>query len=389
MRAAARAVALPCAGVVALGVLLVALGALVPALGPLAAWAPRVVPDVGPALVLAAVVALVVAAVTVRAGAPGRRRAAVAVLGLCAVSTVAIAVVVGAIVAAALGAGGTVDPARAVLALSGASPEPDLRPVYATGTDGQPLHLTVQRPSDTSTAALAPIMVHVHGGGWRGGSDLDRSADMRRYADRGWWGISVEYTLARPGRPTWDAAAAQVACALARIAEQAPAVGGDPSRIVLAGDSAGGQLAVSVAYRVAAGDQRSSCGGRVPTPRAVALQYPAVDPAAGWTPGPDPVVTYTGGTPAEVPDRYRAISALAAITPAAPPTLVLSPQRDSLVSPATHTVFVDAARRAGVDATLVPVPYADHAFDTLGDGTLGQQLAFSVVERWAAERVAR
>lgn len=379
------------AAVVAVGVLLVAIGALVPASGAIATVGPVLVHGSGPGLVVAAVAAVVVAALALVVGRGGRaalRGVLVAVLVLALAAAVAITVVVGAVLAATTAAGGSVDLVRAVLPIGGASPEPDLRIGYGAGPDGAPLALTVQRPRDA--AAGAPIVVDVHGGGWIQGSDLDRAADMRRWADRGWLAISVDYTLARPGLPTWDVAGPEVACALTQIAARAPTIGADPNRIVLAGDSAGGQLAVSVAYHAAAGDQRSSCGGRVPVPRAVAVEYPAVDPVAVARGGAaEAPVAYTGGTPEQVPERYRAVSGLAAITPAAPPTLVLSPARDTTVPPDSVAAFAEAARRAGVDTTLVSIPYAEHAFDTGGDGTLGQQVGFSIMERWASQRVGR
>ena len=236
----------------------------------------------------------------------------------------------------------------------------------------------------------------VHGGGWVGGSDLGQAAAFTSWADRGWLVVSVEYGLDAPGRPTWDRAGPEVACGLGRVVAGAPALGGDPRRIVLGGDSAGGQLAVSVAYHAASGTQASSCGTPVPVPRAVAVEYPAVDLVDGYTHGArSPVLafdarwlasTYTGGSPAQVPSHYRAISGAAALSPQAPPTLVLAAGRDSLVPLPGLQRFAAAARATGVDATLVTVPFVDHAFDVV-DGSLGAQAATSVLQHWAESRV--
>jgi acetyl esterase len=340
----------------------------------------------GPRLVLLGLV-VTVAAWLLR-GAAGKITTAVALVAT--VATLVLAGAVGAVVTATLAAGGSVDPWRA-LTLAGPpdGAAPDARTVYTTTPDGQDLHLAITRPRDAT--GPAPVFVWVHGGGWATGSELDRAADMRRLADAGFLAISVEYTLSAPGRPTWDVAGPQVACALARVAEHAGEQGGDPRRIVVGGDSAGGQLATSVGYRAATGRQPSACPSPVPVPvpRAIATLYPAVDLDDTYRNGEgarDFAVAYTGGTPDEVPERYRAMEGVAALSPAAPPTFAVVPARDHLVPPGGATRLVDAARATGVDATQVDIPFADHAFDTGPDGSLGHQAGFTVLAHWVREQ---
>jgi acetyl esterase/lipase len=312
------------------------------------------------------------------------------------------------VVTTTLRAGGTIDPLGAVVLPHRTVRAPDLRPVFTSTPDGAPLHLSVWRPVPGATSqdpaasaatspahGAAPVLVWVHGGGWAGGSDLGPAAALTRWAERGWLVVSVEYGLDAPGRPTWDSAAPEVACALGRVGTDAASLGGDPTRVVLGGDSAGGQLVVSVAYHAASGTQASSCGSSVPVPRAVAVEYPAVDLVDGYEHGarsPVPpfdarwlATTYTGGSPSQVPERYRAISGAAAVSPQAPPTLVLAAGRDSLVPLPGLQRFVAAGRAAGVDASLVSVPFADHAFDVV-DGSLGAQAASSILRNWATTR---
>jgi acetyl esterase len=360
--------------------------------------APLLVPVWGPVLIALALGGVVLAVwlfATLRDRA-GWALAGGAVVVLSLAALFAIAVPVGEVVTTTLRAGGAIDPLRAVGLPHRVPRPPDLRPVFTTTPEGAPLHLSIWRPDAGAVSAAAPVLVWVHGGGWVGGSDLGQAAALTRWADRGWLVVSVQYGLDAPGRPTWDRAGPQVACALGHVVADAAPLGGDPSRIVLGGDSAGGQLAVSVAYRAASGTQASSCGSPVPTPRAVAVEYPAVDLVDGYEHGarsPVPqfdarwlAATYTGGSPAEVPDRYRAISGTAALTPQAPPTLVLAAGRDSLVPPAGLERFVSAARATDVDATLVTIPFADHAFDVV-DGSLGAQAASTILAHWAATRV--
>jgi acetyl esterase len=385
--AALTVLALTVLALAALGLLLAALTAVIPGFTLLgAAFSRDVVVVWGPLLLVAGIVATVAAGLLRRA----RRRIATVVAVAAALGTLALAGAVGAVLTATLGAGGSVDPFRAV-ALSGPpDAAPDEHPVYMTTPEGQELHLSLLRPRPG--ASPAPVLVWVHGGGWRTGSELDRTPDLRRLADAGWLVVSVEYTLTRPGRPTWDVAGPQVACALSRVAEHAAEQGGDARRLVLGGDSAGGQLATSVGYRAASGTQTAACASPVPVPvpRAIATLYPAVDLADTYRNGvgsQEFAIGYTGGTPGQVPDRYRAVSAADALTPAAPPTLLVVPARDGLVPPSGADGFVDAAQAARVPVDRVDVPFADHAFDTGPDGSLGHQASFSVLEAWAGEQV--
>ncbi|WP_051086024.1 alpha/beta hydrolase [Actinomycetospora chiangmaiensis] len=267
---------------------------------------------------------------------------------------------------------------------------PDLRSVFTSTSDGTPLHVSFWFPTG---AAPAPVLVWVHGGGWIAGSDVDRPADLRRFSQEGWLVMSVEYELAVPGRPTWDLAGPQVACALGRFAAEAGRLGGDLGRMVLAGASAGGQLAVSVGYRAATGTQDSACGLPVPAPRAVVAEYPALDPVDGYEHGLPHADArafkraYTGGSPAEVPERYRAVSGIDALSPVAPPTLVVQGGVDRLVPAAGLDRFVAAARARGVEVDRIVVPGADHAFDAV-DGSPGQRVGHRVISDWARPRVA-
>ncbi|NMO92737.1 alpha/beta hydrolase [Actinomycetospora sp. TBRC 11914] len=323
---------------------------------------------------------------------PGRRRVLAAhatTIPLVAVLLIATALLAGASAPDEPLGGRSVAVPRTPELIRDPTAAPDIRTVFLTTDDG-PLHASLWFPRDVRRPA--PILVWVHGGGWITGGDLDRPADLRRWARAGWLVVSVEYGLARPGHPTWDRAGPQVACALGRLAEDAPALGGDPGRIVLAGGSAGGQLAVSVGYRAATGTQPSACGGPVPVPRAIAAEYPALDPVDGYEHGLPRAdarafkTLYTGGSPAQVPDRYRAVSGVSALSPLAPPTLVVAAGADRLVPRDGLTRFVTAARGVGVDASLVVVPGVGHAFDAV-DGAPGLRVTHDLIAAWAQDRV--
>ena len=144
------------------------------------------------------------------------------------------------------------------------------------------------------------------------GTTTETASDLRWFADRGWVVFSIDYRLFKPGRPTWDKAPVDVACGLAWVYANAAQFGGNPERIVLLGDSAGGNLAVNLAYAAALEQVQSGCGA-VPVPKAVVVQYPAVDPVAVYergfpVPGFEPqmlMMGYVGGRPEDFPTASR------------------------------------------------------------------------------------
>jgi len=99
--------------------------------------------------------------------------------------------------------------------------------------------------------AGAPVFVFVHGGGFVRGDKHDPGTPrydlVGAWAVRhGWVGVTMTYRLAP--EYTWPSGAQDVAAAVAWIRDNIAAYGGDPAKIVVAGNSAG---AVHVASYVA------------------------------------------------------------------------------------------------------------------------------------------
>lgn len=99
------------------------------------------------------------------------------------------------------------------------------------------------RPAEVDGAL--PVIVWIHGGAWISGTRADVGPYLRILAAEGFATVSVDYTIA-PGA-TYPTPVRQVNAALAHLVSNADSLGIDPERIVLAGDSAGAQLASQVA----------------------------------------------------------------------------------------------------------------------------------------------
>jgi acetyl esterase/lipase len=106
--------------------------------------------------------------------------------------------------------------------------------------------LDVFHPADTARARTT--IVWVHGGGWLSGSKDFVANYLKILASKGFTVVGIGYSLA-PGA-TYPTPVRQVNTALGYLVSNAARLQIDPSRIVLAGDSAGPQIALQVATMI-------------------------------------------------------------------------------------------------------------------------------------------
>lgn len=107
--------------------------------------------------------------------------------------------------------------------------------------------LDVYRPA--SNPGLLPIAFYVHGGGFRILSKDTHWLMGLIFARRGYVVFNIGYRLAP--RSPYPAAVEDTCAAFDWVVKNAARYGGDPSRIVLAGESAGGNLVTALALALA------------------------------------------------------------------------------------------------------------------------------------------
>ncbi len=96
-----------------------------------------------------------------------------------------------------------------------------------------------------SAGEVLPTVVWIHGGAWIAGSSANVDPYLRIIASEGYTAVALNYGLGPEA--TYPTAVNQLNDALAYLNEQGAALGVDAERIVLAGDSAGAQLASQLA----------------------------------------------------------------------------------------------------------------------------------------------
>lgn len=247
--------------------------------------------------------------------------------------------------------------------------------LFAVGTKAVPVETRVVAaglPMDFYRAVgrttPAPCVVMIHGGGWDNGDRGQLPEVNHHLARRGYAVAAVSYRLAPATR--WPGQADDVAGAIAYLKANAAELGIDPTRLVLMGRSAGGQLATAVAY-----------GRNDPAVRGAVSFYGPHDQVFAWGfSREDDILNavkllrqYLGGSPEEAAEAYRTSSAyLFATKENAVPTLLVHGAMDSMVWHKQSERMHAKLDGLGVPNALVSLPWATHACDFNPRGPSGQ-----------------
>jgi acetyl esterase/lipase len=242
-----------------------------------------------------------------------------------------------------------------------------LNVVYGRAADGTKLLLDIWPAKGPAQGARRPAFVRVHGGAWIQGAKSELPAWDVWLNELGYTVFDVEYRLPPPER--WKDEVSDVKCALGWVLENAEKYGIDPSRINVIGFSAGGSLAMLAAYSAGSSEIPPSCQVAAVPIKSVVNLYGPSDLASLYdtTPSPDYVrdafQKYVGGSVAEFPDRYKAISPLTYVNSQTPPTITVLGLSDRIVPREQAEKLDHALAAAGVVHETYFLPGTDHGFD--------------------------
>lgn len=213
----------------------------------------------------------------------------------------------------------------------------------------------------------APVILYFHGGGWvTGNLDTYDASDRALAQGTGAVVVSVQYRLGPENR--FPAAHDDANAAYTWLVQNAASLGGDPKRIALAGESAGGNLAVTTAmfardhglprpvhqllvYPVAGTDLQTPSYQQTTT--AVLLNRAAIQ----WY-----VERYTNG-PADLQDPRLNVVGTANLQ-GLPPTTIVSAEIDPLRS--EGELLAAKLQAAGVPVEQRTYPGVTHEFFGMG-----------------------
>lgn len=231
------------------------------------------------------------------------------------------------------------------------------------------LHADIAYPKDAS--APTPAIIHIHGGGWIGGSYHDNSIDAR--ARRGYFMASIEYRLSNVAQ--WPAQIQDCKCAVRWLRANAAKYNVDPDRIGVIGDSAGGHLVDCLGTMAGVKNFEGDGGypGVSSTVQAVVDFYGPTDfvtPEIYTDEAKSLTTGLFGVTRDQNPALWKSGSPVFYVQPNDPPFLIIHGDADTLVPLAQSQVFVDALKKAGVPHQFLVVKNGTHGLGAKAGTTI-------------------
>ncbi len=237
------------------------------------------------------------------------------------------------------------------------------------------LKLDLYRPSKSAKSHRRPLVVLIHGGGWKSGQREDYRPHALKVAKAGYVVASLSYRLS--GVAKFPAAVRDVNAALQFLADHSDEYGIDPQKIVLMGGSAGGHLSMLSGYSkdpafrpdsdpsfkpVRALDQK-------PVPLKIAAIfnfYGPCDLTSDFAKKVDVVRSFMGVDYEEDPELYRKASPIYEINPSSPPTLIVHGTIDDIVPVQQSDELANALKQAQVPVRYERMRGWPHTMDLAG-----------------------
>jgi acetyl esterase/lipase len=232
----------------------------------------------------------------------------------------------------------------------------------------------------------APVVVYVHGGGWRKGDKRAVGEKATFFNDLGYVFVSVNYRLSFPARdpdhPRHPAHSEDVGAAVAWVEENIVAHGGDGDQLALIGHSAGAHLVALVGLderyvEQADGDASAvRCVISDDTASYDLLARAEDGPAAGL------LVASAFGTDEET---LRDASPLTHVGDDDDPPDFLVVRRGAPDRQAAQTAFADALEEAGGAVTLLDTPGYNHGDVNAMIGVRGETVMTPPIEQFTQD----
>lgn len=199
----------------------------------------------------------------------------------------------------------------------------------------------------------APLLVFIHGGGWRSGKRQDYLVYLLDYAGKGFVTAAISYRLKKDS--IYPAAIEDVLDAVNFLYQNSDTYDYDTSRVALIGGSAGAHLAMLAGYGWE-NPQRHKV-------KAVVDIYGPVDMTTSYAQTQYMATDFIGHPYSEKPGLYWEASPAKYLDKDFPPTLIFQGTSDNLLPPSQSDTLHARLTRLGVPNVYYRLPLWPHAMD--------------------------
>lgn len=230
------------------------------------------------------------------------------------------------------------------------------RDIEHANVDGTSLTLDAYLPEQ---GGPYPVIVHIHGGGWRNGDKSSYAVDAVTWAKAGVASFSINYRLS--GVATYPAAVDDCVAAVKFIRANAERFNIDIDKMAVPGGSAGGHLALMMAFLEPDADETNAAGQPIQNRFVcVSAKNPPTDLSAADMAGERALVAFMAGTVQEHPDDYGQGSPVTHVSADDPPVLMMHGTEDRTVPYTQATLLEALLKQTGVPVELITVEGAGH-----------------------------
>jgi acetyl esterase/lipase len=208
------------------------------------------------------------------------------------------------------------------------------------------LKLDIYYPDDLTTPV--PLLVFIHGGGWKKGDKSDYLRYLVDFAQKGYVTATISYRFSKEA--VFPAAVEDVKCAIRWLKKHAEEYHIDPNKIAVIGGSAGGHLAMMIGYSSDDPVFNQDCESDSVSSnvQAVVNLYGPSDMTTDFAIIQKSLLQFIGEPFDVAPQKYIKASPITYITADDPPTLIFHGTLDETVPIKQSDILVEKLKEKGV-----------------------------------------
>lgn len=238
----------------------------------------------------------------------------------------------------------------------------EIKNIEYKNVNGKSLQIDLYKPRNLTEPA--PLLVFVHGGGWKGGKRSDYLIYLVDYAKKDYITATISYRLKNDS--IYPACVQDVSDAMHFLFSNAAKYGYDPHRVAMIGGSAGGHLVLMTTYdfkEPAIPLDSVYLATRPYKVKAVVDIYGPVDMTTPYAQTQGLVTGFIGHSYSEKPELYWEASPAKYLRKDLPPTLIFQGTSDNLLPQSQSDTLKARLDRLGVPSEYYKLPLWPHAMD--------------------------